>query len=76
MYEIELYDLKFPLREIEFDFGFRLISVVELNNIIMDDGRYTSEEARLVDEKIFYYVDNESIYLDEMILHDKIISEI
>jgi len=76
MHEIELYDLIFPLREIEFDFGFRLISIEDLNNVIMDGGKYTSEEARIVDEKIFYYVDSESIYLDEKILCEKIISEI
>lgn len=74
---IKLNNREFPLREVEFDFGKRLISTETLNEQITDaQGRYTSEEARVIDESIFYYVDHHSIQLAEDSLCAKILSEI
>ena len=74
---INLKKEKFPLREVEFDFGTRLISTVSLNEKITDvKGGYTSEEARMIDESFFYFVDDKSINLEEDFLRSKILSEI
>lgn len=74
---ITLHHQTFPLREIEFDFGIRHISTDDLNKLIMDEtGNYTSEEARMVDEVIFYYVGQEEIGLEDEVLRERILGEI
>ncbi len=74
---ITLHHQTFPIREIEFDFGNRNISTDDLNEMIMyETGNYTSEEARMVDEEIFYYVGLEEIELDEAVLRERILGEI
>lgn len=46
------------------DFGEVLISVEELNDILLDDeGGYVSKEAEFVDEQIFYFVSKSEIDL-------------
>ncbi|MBY8963983.1 hypothetical protein KJK34_14585 [Flavobacterium sp. D11R37] len=46
------------------EFGEVLISVEELNDILLDDeGGYVSKEAEFVDQQIFYFVSNIEIDL-------------
>ena len=63
-------------KHLAFEFGKRLISVVSLEDNLMTDGNYVSEEARIVDEQIFYYVEDSEIQTDNDTLIQKIISEI
>ncbi len=62
------------------DFGERLVSVESLEESLMDaEGFYVSDEAQVIDEKIFFYVPNDIINEDEKTivefieecLHDK-----
>lgn len=77
MEQIKFNNELFPFREVEFDFGKRLISTENLNEKILDNnGNYSSEEARYIDESIFFFVDNISINLEEKTLISKIISEL
>jgi hypothetical protein len=58
-------------------FGERTISIENLNNVLMsNDGSYVSEEARMIDEQLFYYIENDSLHLTEFQLVAKILSEI
>ncbi len=44
-------------------FGDVAVTSVSLNDKLMDEaGRYISEEARLIDEQIFFYVDDAVLY--------------
>jgi len=53
------------------DFGERLVSVESLEKSLMDaEGFYVSDEAQVVDEKIFFYVPDDVIDLDEKGLVD------
>lgn len=53
---------QFPFRILKFkEFGEVLISTEDLDSVIMNDSNYISDEARIIDEKIFYYVPNEII---------------
>lgn len=46
------------------DFGEVLISVEELNDILLDyEGAYISKEAEFVDQQIFYFVSDNEIDL-------------
>ncbi len=47
------------------DVGEVLISTESLNEALMKDGKYTSEEARNIDEKIYFFVEDEHINLTE-----------
>ena len=48
------------------DFGERLISVESLEESLMDaEGFYVSDEAQVIDEKIFFYVPDDVINKDE-----------
>ena len=48
----------YPIKELNFPFGNRLISVTELNNAVVDNisGDYVSDKARYIDESIFYFI--------------------
>lgn len=48
----------YPIKELNFPFGNRLISTTDLNKAIFDNlnGDYVSEEARHIDESLFYFV--------------------
>lgn len=59
------------------EFGQVLISVHELNNLLVDEnGSYESEEAIMIDEKIFYFVTEEEIKYSSDKLTKLILSEI
>ena len=65
---IKFQNQAFKLREIEFpEFGNILISTNSLNRILLnEDGSYSSTEAALIDEKIFYFVEDSEINLSEV----------
>lgn len=67
MATIEFQNKEFKVREIELsEFGNVLISTNSLNQLLLNDyGGYISDEAKIVDEKIFYFVENNEIELNE-----------
>ncbi|AXI99866.1 hypothetical protein CYPRO_0582 [Cyclonatronum proteinivorum] len=68
---------EYPTLLLNFPFGERQISTEKLNDNLMNvDGSYVSENARLIDESIFYFVDEENLKLDEAELTQLILSEI
>lgn len=69
---------EFKIREIDLpDFGIVLISTNSLNELLLNEnGNYTSEEAKIIDEKIFYFVDDSEIELVEEAIVNLITMEI
>ncbi len=68
---------EYPSLQLTFAFGERQVSTEKLNNNLMNlDGSYVSEYARLIDENIFYFVDEEDLKLDRDELIQLILSEI
>ncbi|MES2240781.1 MAG: hypothetical protein V4497_11050 [Bacteroidota bacterium] len=55
--------IEYKTREIHlFEFGNVLVSEVSLNNKLLDlNGQYISDEARFVDEQIFFFVEKKEI---------------
>lgn len=47
------------------EFGKVLISTTTLNDALLKEGTYVSEEAIKIDEKIFYFVEPEEINLSD-----------
>ena len=77
METIKFNEKKYPALLLNFPFGERMISVAKLNDSLMnEDGSYVSENARLVDEDIFYFVDEEDLNLNKDELVQLILSEI
>ena len=57
--------------------GERRVSTETLNEALMNfDGSYVSENARIIDEEIFYFVADENIVLKNDKLINLILSEI
>ena len=73
-YKKELY----LIRKIELDeFGTVLISTSTLNDrLLTTNGAYSSKAAQFIDEKIFYFVDDDKMYLCEDKLKSLILGEI
>lgn len=68
---------EYPTLLLNFPFGERQISTEKLNDSLINvDGSYVSENARFIDEKIFYFVDEENLKLDKAKLVQLILSEI
>ncbi len=68
---------EFPSVIVNLPFGERKISNTQLNESLMNfDGSYVSEEARLIDEEIFYFVEEEVLRFRKNKLITKILSEI
>lgn len=68
---------EYPILLLNFPFGERQISNEKLNDSLMNfDGSYVSENARIIDEKIFYFVATENISLKNNKLVKLILSEI
>jgi len=63
----------YPFRNIILpNIGEVTLATTTLNSkIINEDGSYTSENARLIDEKIYYFVDD-----NEMLFCDKALTDI
>ena len=64
---IKFQNKEFEVRELKlFEFGDVFISTISLNELLINEsGNYTSEEAISIDEKIFYFVDENEIELSE-----------
>jgi uncharacterized protein (DUF1499 family) len=72
MSTIDFAERQFEVREIFLpQFGNILLSTSSLNEILMNkNGGYVSEEAKRVDEQIFYYIDDSEMKLeDEKLIH-------
>ena len=68
---------EYPIREIRMPFGERIISITELNDALMkNDGSYFSNEARFVDESIFFFLEKENFGLSEKKIKNIILESI
>lgn len=68
---------KYPSIKVNLPFGERIISSVKLNESLMNiDGSYVSENARLIDEEIFYFVEEDVFSFREKEIVKAILSEI
>lgn len=78
METIQFQNKEFRVREIEFpEIGSVLISTKSLNELIMNEnGGYVSDEAILIDESIFYFVEEEEMKFTNKELIKLIISNI
>jgi len=62
---------------VKMPFGERKISSESLNEALMNtDGSYVSDDARRIDEKIFYFVEPKVLHFSETDIVNKILSEI
>ena len=70
MNTINFQNKEFKIRKIELpEFGNVFISVISLNELLLNkNGGYISEEANIIDEQIFYYVDDFEIEFDDEVL--------
>lgn len=68
----------YPTRVIELDgFGSVLISTSALNDkLLTTSGAYSSKVAQYIDEKIFYFVDDDEITLCEDRISSLILSQV
>ncbi len=78
MKTIKFQNIDYIVKEIELsEIGIVLISTNSLNKLLLDvNGSYVSDEAISVDEKIFYFVDENEIELSDGKLIDLISKEI
>jgi hypothetical protein len=78
MDKINFQNRKFKLREIELpEIGNVLISTTLLNELLLnEDGKYVSDKAAVIDENIFYFVDNKQIEFSNLELVDLITKEV
>lgn len=78
MDKIEFQNKEYKVREIEIpEFGNVLISTNSLNELLLNEsGSYISEEAIAVDERIFYFVEENEIEFSDEELINLIISEV
>ena len=68
---------EYPTLLLNFPIGERQISTEKLNDSLMNfDGSYVSENARIIDEGIFYFVAAENISIKNNKLVELILSEI
>lgn len=73
---IKLNGKEFPSVVVSLPFGERKISNIKLNeSLINSEGAYVSEEARLIDENIFYFVEDEVLHLRKNTLTKIILSQ-
>jgi len=74
---IKFEGIEYPVLQLNFPFGERIISTEKLNGNLMNiDGSYVSESARMIDEEIFYFVDEENLNLTNKDLIQLILNEI
>ena len=74
---IKFRNEKHPIRTVSFPFGDRVVSTTRLNDALMNKNMgYVSENACMIDEDIFYFVDENDLYLSEAKLTLKIMDEI
>lgn len=74
---IEFEGKTFPTVMVNLPFGERKISNIDLNELLLNiDGSYVSEKARLIDESIFYFVEDNVLRFRENEISKLILSEI
>lgn len=74
---IEFEGRKYPTVIVNLPFGERKISNTDLNErLLTTDGNYVSEKARLIDESIFYFVEDRMLRFRKNELSKLILSEI
>lgn len=77
--KIEFAGKQYALRLIDFgvDWGTYCVGSTQLLNLLIDEGsRYTSDEARRVDEEIFYFIPVHYYRFSDSRLKSMILSEI
>lgn len=63
---IDFQNIFYPARVVELpNDGEVLISVTSLNDVLLKDDDHVSDEARYVDDQIFYFVEDSQINLDD-----------
>ena len=66
METIEFQNKQYPVREIKFPkVGEVLISTTSLNEALLKKGNYVSENAVIIDELIYFFVNEREITLSE-----------
>lgn len=74
---IKFQSIEYVIRNIDFVFGNRTIGIKKLNSVLMNEnGGYVSDEARAIDENIFYFVEERHLFLNEKSLVSKIIAQL
>ncbi|MDC9714502.1 MAG: hypothetical protein PSN36_01570 [Gammaproteobacteria bacterium] len=74
---IKFQSIEYVIRNIDFVFGSRTIGIKKLNSVLMNEnGGYVSDEARAIDENIFYFVEERHLFLNEKSLVSKIIAQL
>ncbi len=77
MEKINFKGKEFPSVIVNMPFGNRKISTIQLNESLMNNnGSYVSNEARIIDEEIYYFVEEKFLSLSEKELVTIILSEI
>ena len=78
MNTLKFQKIDFKIREIEMpDLDNVIISTIGLNNTLMNNrGEYVSEEAKNIDEEIYFFVEEDEIELDEEDLMKIVISQV
>ncbi|MCR5861017.1 hypothetical protein LRS05_02145 [Flavobacterium sp. J372] len=63
---IDFQNIFYPARVVELpNDGEVLISVTSLNDVLLKDDDHVFDEARYVDDQIFYFVEDSQINLDD-----------
>ena len=67
---IEFEKRKYTIREVEIPgVGERIIASTELNNILIsEDGEYKSDEARYIDEQIYFFLEPDKLNFSDTAL--------
>lgn len=64
--DIEFEGKTYPVREVHIKgFGDRYVGTKSLGEVLMPDDEYASDEAKHIDESIFYYVEDKYISFDD-----------
>lgn len=57
----------YPIRDIQMPFGLRTVAVSKLNDALVNaEGTYSTNDAIKVDEKIFFFLNEDEFNLSEM----------
>ncbi|HEY8690711.1 MAG TPA: hypothetical protein VIM07_15855 [Chitinophagaceae bacterium] len=77
METIEFQKKQYRIREINLPkFGEVLISTTSLNDVLLKNGNYVSNEASTIDEQIFYFVNEREINFSDKKLINLITTEV
>jgi tyrosine-protein phosphatase YwqE len=72
MHTIEFENKKFRIRYVDIETeGIRIIASTALNKrLLTEEGDYKSDEARYIDEQIYFFVDNAKLKLQDRSLSE------